>query len=509
MEAKTNSVSLNSVWLDTAPKAPTFKPLVEDISADVCVVGAGIAGITTAYLLQKAGKKVVLVEAHELVAGESSRTTAHLVSALDDGFAHLQNLFGKDGARLAIKSHKEAIDLIEKIIKEEKIDCDFSRVDGYLISVSPESRRVLAVEYPAAREDGFDDVEEATVPVGNFATNKAIKFPNQGQFHPLKYLYALTEAFLAWGGQVFTETYIEKVEEKDEQVIITSKSGKMITAKYCAVTTNMPFIDRYTMPMKEAAFRTYVIALEIPKGSVPVGLYWDMADPYHYVRTYAHGHTDFLIVGGEDHRTGQDSDSEGKFNALETWAKEHFLGVSKRLNQWSGQILEPIDSLAFLGLNPGSKRTYIVTGDSGHGLTHGTLGANLICDLIMGKENPYTKLYDPARKNIHALKQFMKNGLNVTKEYFSNFFSSGIVKSEEEIKPGTGAVLSQGMKKIAVYKDHDGKVYRLSPICTHLGCIVDWNEGEKTWDCPCHGSRYSAQGEVINGPAMKDLEKLS
>ncbi len=507
MKKETSTVSLQSVWLDSEPKAPVFKTLTEDISTDVCVVGAGIAGVTTAYLLQKAGKKVILVEAHEIGMGETAHTTAHLASALDDGFVNLQNLFGKDGAKLAIQSHKEAITMIEEISKLEKIDCDFSRVDGYLIAMSPESEKLLETELPAAREAGFDDIEQAVAPVASFEKNKALKFPNQGQFHPLKYLFGLTQAFVAAGGQVFTETTIEKVEEKGEKVILTAKSGKTLTAESAVVTTNAPFMDQYEMPMKEAAYRSYAIAVEIPLKSVPAALYWDMAEPYHYARTYE-GKTDMLIVGGEDHRTGQGGDSEVRFNALETWTKDHFPNVGKRLYQWSGQILEPIDSLAFIGLNPGNTRTYIVTGDSGHGLTHGTLGAKLITDLIMGKENPYTKVYNPARKNVRAVKKFMENGLNVTKEYFANIFSSGIVKSEDEIKPGTGAVLSQGLKKTAVYKDMDGKVSRLSAVCTHLGCIVDWNKGEKTWDCPCHGSRFAATGEVINGPANRGLDKV-
>lgn len=508
MDQTTSSAISDSLWSDTADKPKQYQSLMADISADVCVIGAGISGLTVAYFLQKAGKKVIVVEAKKIGAGETSRTTAHLASALDDGLVDLQKLFGKEKTQLAVASHQEAIRTIERIVEAEKIDCDFAWVDAYLLSNTAATDADLRAEYQAAQDLGYK-VKEATLPIEKLHKKKTICFAEQAQFHPLKYLYGLAEAFIKHGGKIVTDTSISDVKETEEQVLISTAAGKCITADFAVVATNTPFINRVTMHTKQAAYRSYVVGMEIAKGAIPIALYWDMKEPYHYIRIYERhqAKTDILIVGGEDHKTGQD-DHEGKqLLALETWARKYFSQVGKVLYQWSGQVMEPVDSLAFIGLNPGNQRTFIVTGDSGHGLTHGTIAGVLITDLILGKENPWTEIYSPSRKTIGSFCQFLKENLNVAKQY-THLLNDSEVEAPEKIKPGEGAVIRKGVKQCALFRDEKDQLHEMSAVCPHLGCIVQWNTMEKSWDCPCHGSRFSSTGKVLNGPATEDLKKL-
>jgi nitrite reductase/ring-hydroxylating ferredoxin subunit len=295
--------------------------------------------------------------------------------------------------------------------------------------------------------------------------------------------------------------------------VITDK-GFTISAKNIVVATNSPVNDRVTMHTKQAPYRTYVIGAVIPKGTFPKILLWDTLDPYHYVRIQEnHGgeddnEHDILIVGGEDHKTGQDDNPESRFEKLGKWAKERFPSIQSIPYQWSGQVIEPVDSLAFLGRNPGEENVYIITGDSGHGMTHTTIGAMLVTDQIMERPNEWEFLYHPGRISISSTKEFLKENLNVAAQYL-DWFKGDQVENVESIEPGTGAVIRKGLKKLAVYKGINGSVTTCSAVCTHLGGVVRWNDLEKSWDCPCHGSRFSPEGKVLNGPAINDLEVVN
>ena len=497
------------IWSQTA-KMPDRPKLGRDTSADVCIVGAGIAGLTTAYLLVQAGKSVVVVESGSLAGGETARTTAHLSFALDDRYMHLERLHGEKGARLAAESHQAAVARIEQIARQEKIDCHFARLDGYLFCPPGESTDVLKHEREAAHRAGIVDVELVDkAPIPNYDTGPALKFPRQGQFHPLRYLSALVTAIERDGGRVFAKTHaVDFAGGKDAH--IKTKDGKTVRASALVMATNTPVNDRVTMHTKQAAYRTYAIGLTVKRGSVPLALYWDTVDPYHYVRLESVGGEqskhEVLIVGGEDHKTGQEDHYPERFTRLETWARERF-PIEGVEYQWSGQVLEPVDGLAFLGRNPGDDdNVYIATGDSGHGMTHGTIAGMLICDLILGRENPWAALYDPSRVSLRAAKEFMKENVNVALEY-GQWITPGEVSSVDEIEPGQGAILRRGATKIAAYRDTSGKVLELSAVCPHLGCFVHWNSLERTWDCPCHGSRFGTDGSVLNGPAVGGLDK--
>jgi glycine/D-amino acid oxidase-like deaminating enzyme/nitrite reductase/ring-hydroxylating ferredoxin subunit len=510
----TGSGTTVSIWMKTA-EVPEFSKLTEDIRADVCIVGAGISGLTTAYLLAREGKSVVVLEDGEIISGETERTTAHLSNALDDRYFEIERLHGSEGARLACESHTKAIDKIEEIIAAENIDCDFERLDGYLFIPHGEPIDILNRELEATHRVGLTNVQLVErAPISTFDTGPALRFPRQGQFHPLKYLIGLVRAIVRDGGKIFTYTHVDNIEGGDTATITTS-NGSTVTANAVVVATNTPVNDKVTIHTKQAPYRTYVIGARIPTNSIPKALYWDTLDPYHYVRLQKveasnapGGNYDLLIIGGEDHKTGQADDIEERYDRLEAWARERFPMIETIQYRWSGQVMEPVDYMAFIGPNPlDSSNVYIATGDSGHGMTHGTIAGILLTDLIQGRANAWTTLYDPSRVTLRSASEFAKENLNVAAQY-TDWITGGDVKSIGDIAPGAGAVLRDGLTKVAAYRDENGQVYQCSAVCTHLGCVVDWNHSEKTWDCPCHGSRFDPYGKVVNGPAINDLEKV-
>ncbi|HEX8492839.1 MAG TPA: FAD-dependent oxidoreductase [Pyrinomonadaceae bacterium] len=502
-----------SIWMATA-ETPDTDALVEDTRADVCIVGAGIAGMTTAYLLAREGKSVVVLDDGPIGGGMTQRTTAHLVNALDDRYYELERLHGERGARLAAESHTAAIDRVEKIVNEEKIDCEFERLDGYLFVPPGDSKQQLEDELKAAHRAGLTEIEMVErAPIKDFDTGSCLRFPRQAQFHPLKYLTGLAEAIVRDGGRIYTGTHASKIEG-GEQARVETESGHVVTAGAIVVATNTPVNDRVAIHTKQAPYITYVIGARVPRGSVERALYWDTPDPYHYVRIESGSSVDdkgkkrdydILIVGGEDHKTGQADDANKRYAYLERWTRTRWPMIEDVEFRWSGQVMEPVDGLAFIGRNPmDADNVFIATGDSGNGMTHGTIAGILLTDLIQGRANEWETIYEPSRKTLKALPEFAKENLNVAAQY-ADLVTPGDVDSTAEIKQGEGAIIRRGLSKVAAYRDEEGTIHERSAVCVHLGCIVDWNSKEKTWDCPCHGSRYDAYGKVFQGPANKDL----
>jgi glycine/D-amino acid oxidase-like deaminating enzyme/nitrite reductase/ring-hydroxylating ferredoxin subunit len=507
-----------SIWMQAA--VPPYPKPAEDMSVDVCIVGAGIAGMTAAYLLAIEGKSVVVLDDGPIGGGQTERTTAHLSNAIDGQYCEIERLHGERGAKLAAASHTAAIDQIEKIISQENIDCDFERLDGYLFLPPNESTDLLDREMEAAHRAGLTNVERVDrAPLEDFDTGPCLRFPRQGQFHPLKYLADLASAIVDYGGQIFNGTHAVDITGGSPGRVRTSDRF-IVTATAIVVATNTPINDRVAIHTKQAAYLTYVVGARVPHGSITKALYWDTLDPYHYVRlqsaasaasgraTGENAAYDILIIGGEDHKTGQEDDGIDRFSRLESWARERFPAMQEVQFRWSGQVMEPIDGLAFIGQNPlDADNVFIATGDSGMGMTHGTIAGILLTDLIIGRDNPWKTLYDPARKTLKAGMEFAKESSNMASQY-TDWVTPGDVSSADEIATGTGAVLRRGIKKVAVYRDADGGLHETSAVCTHLGCIIAWNSSEHTWDCPCHGSRFDEYGHVINGPANRDLNRI-
>jgi glycine/D-amino acid oxidase-like deaminating enzyme/nitrite reductase/ring-hydroxylating ferredoxin subunit len=504
-----------STWMATAD-VPEFPRLTQNEEADVCIVGAGIAGITTAYLLLKAGKSIILLDDGPIAGGETQRTTAHLTNIIDDRYYEIQRIFGKDKARLAYEAHTAAIDEIEQIVADELIDCDFRRVDGYLFNGPKQSLHQLKREFKACKKIGVEDMEwleQLPFPVESSAGARhaaCIRFGNQAQFHPLKYLAHLAESIRRMGGIIHNYVHVTGIED-GEPVVISTDARFEIRAHQVVVATNSPISDWVKVHTKQAPYRTYVVAGKVPKGSVPTALFWDTESPYHYVRTQplGDGQSDMLIVGGEDHRTGESNDAEARFQRLALWAREHFPQLEKIEQRWSGQVCETIDGLAFIGRDPAhGKNVFIATGDSGQGMTHGTIAGILLSDLIMGMDNPWTEVFSPARTPIEAGLDWLKENANTAAQYM-DYLRPGDVKAPAEIAPGEGAVIQHAGEQIAAYRDEHGQLWQCSAVCPHLKGIVAWNSCEKSWDCPAHGSRFTCLGEVRNGPANDNLKQIA
>jgi glycine/D-amino acid oxidase-like deaminating enzyme/nitrite reductase/ring-hydroxylating ferredoxin subunit len=496
-------------------KIPKFRALTpqQKLEVDVCVVGAGIAGLTVAYLAASEGMSVVVLDEGPIGGGQTCRTSAHLASAIDDRFIEMERLHGVEGSQLAYQSHATAIDTIERIAKEEKIACEFARLNAYLSATASDPPDLLDRELAAAKRAGFADVEKLAR--GGFDNGPCLRFGSQARFQPMMYIVGLAEAFKRKGGKIYTGRRVMDVQgsdpDKKKPARITLQGlRKTVAANHVVVATNTPapINDWFGIYTKQSSYRSYVIGAPIPHKSVEDALYWDTADPYHYVRLdHRPGSAeDILLIGGEDHKTGQFPEHGAPFMKLAEWARNYFPAMGEVQYRWSGQVQEPADGLAFIGRAVTDKaEVFVVTGDSGMGLTHGTIAGLLITDQIAGRPNPWEKLYDPARKIVNS--EFVKENANTVAQY-KDLLTPGEVKSVDEIPVAHGAIVREGLTKLAVYRDGDGKVHKCSAICTHLQCVVKWNHIEHSWDCPCHGSRFDAMGKVLMGPAIEDLARV-
>jgi len=505
-----------SYWFSSAVKPLAFEKLNQNVTTDILVIGGGIAGLTTAYCLAKEGRKVILVEDGFIASGETARTTAHISCVLDGHYFELEKMFDTPTAQLVANSHMAAIEWIAKTVKDDKIDCHFKRVDGYLFLDPSDSIETLEKELEATKRARLVSEMLNSVPsIVGLDDNRCLKFSDQAQFHILLYLKGLANSFIKLGGKIYTETKAENITTEG-----ATANGYKIKSNHIVVATNAPINDWVKIHTKQWPYRTYVVAAKIPKGKLPYALWWDtgnqdskwIAKPYHYVRLEVFDDQyDVLIAGGEDHRTGQADDEnikeEDRYKKLEKWTKKHFPDIGAIEFKWSGQVIEPIDSLAFIGKNPGEDNIYIITGHSGNGMTYGTIGGMIITDLITGKENPWIEIYSPSRITIKATGDYLHEVANMALQ-FGDWLTPEHIKEISDLKLGQGGIISSGLKKIAVYRDEQNNLHSYSAVCPHLGGILQWNADEKTFDCPMHGSRFTIEGKVINGPAVSDLKRI-
>jgi glycine/D-amino acid oxidase-like deaminating enzyme/nitrite reductase/ring-hydroxylating ferredoxin subunit len=488
---------------------PLYKVLGQSRHADVCVVGAGIAGLTTAYMLRKAGFSVVVLDRERLGLGETGLTSAHLSNALDEGYMRLIRQHGLNGARQAAESHSAAIELIEDIQEDEEIACDFKRLDGFLFLGATDTTSLLLQEREACFDAGLLDVQLLSrAETDLFDTGPCLQFPDQAQLHPLKYLTGLADAATRRGVDIYTHTEVTQIRG-GSPARVTTRQGYTIDCDAVVVATNSPINNKVAVHTKNAAYRSYLIALPV-RSAYPQALFWDTEEPYHYLRFIENPDTDehLLLIGGDDHRTGHDTDPERHFQRLRDWSADRLNLDRPPIARWSGQIMEPLDGLAYIGKNPmDHDNVYVVTGDSGHGMTHASIAGLMLPDLILKRDHPWSRLYDPSRLYLNSIPAYMKEAAQSTAPY-GDWLSEGDVDSSQKITMGEGAVLREGLHKVAVYKDELGRLHSCSATCTHLGGVVRWNSAEKTWDCPCHGSRFDRYGQVINGPAVEELSPV-
>jgi len=488
------------LWLSPSD-ATRYPPLSGPLDTDVVVVGGGITGLTTAYLLQRQGVQVVLMELHRLAEGETGHTTAHLTELVDRRYHLLEHAHGRRGARQVAESSRAAIELMARLCEELHLHCTFMRVPAFLYTERDAHLHLLEKEMEALQRVGLSATLTRQVPLP-FPVKLAIRVEHQAQLHPRAYLLPLAERFSSDGGRIFEQTRVLNVED-GRPCRVTTQHGT-VNAAAVVVAANVPIHNKFLLLTRIAAYRTSVVAGP-SAWPVPPGLYWDTETPYHYTRTQRTSSGNMLIVGGEDHKVGKPPDKDGAYPCLEAYARDRF-GLSATF-RWSGQVVESVDGLPFIGLNPGSRHVYVATGYSGTGMTWGTVAGMLLSDEIQGLHNPWASLYGASRiKPLAQAKSYLAENLDFPTHLIRDRFQRGEVTSLSEVKRGEGRLMQVRGKMLAVYRDEAGEVSVVSAVCRHLGCHVGWNSAERTWDCPCHGARYDAVGRVLNGPAVEDLE---
>lgn len=489
-----------SYWERTAKKE-TYAPLSKDTETEFLIIGGGITGLMTAWNLMQAGKKPIIVEADRIGSGVTGYTTAHLNVSVDTEYGEVANGHGKEAAKLMAEAVQLAIELVGQVDKAHNLGANYKKLKAYIYAETTDQILELQQELKAAREAGVqaEEIEDnAGLP---YPTAMMVRFDNNARFHPLKFLYGLAEVLRSAGVQIYEQSRVEKHTEKDDHVEITLATGAMVRAKKVVLATHSP-IFMHPVHTRMAPYRSYAIAVRTKK-PVPDNLYYDMRDPYNYVRKEE---DDVVIIGGADHKTGQTEDETTHLENLKAWAEEHF-GIAEYLASWSAQVFEPADRLPFIGKSVTHKRIYYGSGYSGDGTLWGTFAGYLLSDLLLEKENKFEKLFSPARLNIKAeAAEFLKENLNVAKEFIVERFRSD-TDDVKQIPNGEGRIVRQGIKQFAVYRDEQGGVHALDPTCRHMGCVVQWNTLERSWDCPCHGGRYKATGEQLEGPPASGLKK--
>jgi len=493
-------IMTKSLWQRT-PSARQYPALHGRQEVDVVIVGAGLTGITAAYCLKRAGQRVAVLDQHHVGAGETGHTTAHITAAFDTSYSVIAGKFGLEAAQLVYEANRAAMQFIGQQISTHSINCGFESVPAYLYATDHRQVRALQAEFEIAQKIGFTAVwiDRPELPFDIDAI-AAIRFPDQAQFNPISYLQAIAGAVEGGGSHIFENSRVEDFHEGKPCVIKTA-SGEVRATK-AIFATNIPIVNRLTIPAEVAPYRTYAIAAPMPAGFRLNGLYWDMDNPYHYIRMQE----DMLIVGGEDHKTGTNPVTVQAFANLEAFARRVFPLMGKVSYRWSGQVLEPADGLPYIGQAQLHRNYYIATGYSGNGMTFATVAGLLLTDKVLGRGNPWSEVFSPSRfKPLASAGHFISENKDYPLCLLRDRFAGTEARLVEEIPVGEGRVMRIEGKKVAVYKDPKGGVQCVSAVCTHMGCQVRFNRAEISWDCPCHGSRFATDGSVLNGPAIHGL----
>jgi len=491
-----------SLWLETTEETE-FPELQAGIEVDTVVVGGGIVGITTAYLLKEAGQKVALLESGRIASDVTGHTTAKITSSHGLIYHYLIKNFGEDKALLYATANQSAIEKVAQIIKLENISCDFLRTSAYTFTENESKLKNIEREVEAAERLDLPVRYTSNAPLS--FVKGAIEFSDQAQFHPRKYCTALAYKINNKGSLVFEKTRALSLKEEADSVTVVTNKGE-IKGKNVVIATHFPFYDSGKFFTRLFPYRSYAYAVKI-NGTIPEGMYYT-EDGEYSVRNQLTRDGSILIIGGGSHKAGQVSDTFSYYKDLERWIRNKF-DVEEITNHWSTQDNDTMDRVPYIGRSPGMKRTYLATGFGGWGMTNGILSAMINSDLILGKENEWADFFDPGRysKVLKSARKIVTENINVARSFIAGYIGRPRYGDIKEIPKNEGAVLNIEGSKKAVSKDSEGENHILRPNCTHLGCLINWNNAEKTWDCPCHGSRFSSQGKVIHGPAVTDLKE--
>lgn len=505
--AEPAELEARSYWEDSA-SVSRYPSLDRNLTVDVVVIGAGITGLTAAHLLKRSGHTVAVIDRRRCGGMDSGLTTAHVTCVTDSDLSELVKYFGRDHARAVWDGGLAAIEQIDRVVQTEGIDCDWSWVSGYKHAPpggGRDERPQLRAEADLACELGFDARFVDAVP--GFGT-PGVEYAGQAKFHPRKYLSALAKLVDGGGSHIFEHTESEEIT--DDPLSVTAE-GHTLTCAFVVIATHTPLMGKTNMASaiglqtKLYLYTSYVLGGRLPKGTLPEALYWDTADPYHYLRIDPHRDFDYAIFGGQDHKTGQETDTVACYRELEATARRLMpeLDVTHR---WSGQVVQTNDGLPFIGET--SSNQFAATGYAGNGMTFGTLTGMMAHDHLTGRKNPWTDLFDPGRTKVRGgTWDYVKENLDYPYYMIRDRFVGPDAKSLRAIRRGEGKILQLDGKKVAASRDDAGKMTLVSAVCTHMGCLVAWNVAERTWDCPCHGSRFTPTGQVLAGPAETPLEK--
>ncbi len=494
-----------SLWQYKTGDFKTSDAEIPDKIFDALIIGGGITGVTTALLLQKAGLSCILAEAHSIGFGTSGGTTAHLNTFFDTPYSKVIKNFGEENARLLAKGAASVMNLIQQLIREHDIDCSFDKREGYIFSINEKQNDEL--------NELVDSGKKMGLPIG-FVSNSPFPIPyskiasiaGQAQFNPAQYIYGLANAFEEAGGLIMQDCRVTAIKEEHPLIAETSK-GIIKAARALYATHIPPGVN--LLHFRCAPYRSYAMAIKLKNDEYPMALGYDMCEPYHYYRTQSIAGQNYLIAGGEDHKTGHEKNTQACFRRLESYVKSYF-DVDQIAFRWSSQYYEPTDGLPYIGHLPGHEdNIYVATGFGGNGMVYGTLSALIFSDIMQDRKSPYEDLFAPGRaKPVAGFSNFVKEAADVVKELIAGKFGAEAIKEVGELAAGEAKIVHYNGDTIALFKDEDHNLHAVNPACTHIKCTVAWNEAERSWDCPCHGSRFTIDGEMLTGPARKDLQRM-
>ena len=494
-----------SLWQESVDEyMPTNKIDFNKIY-DVVIVGGGITGISTAYHLQKAGMNCLLLEAHELCFGTTGGTTAHINTLLDVPYSTIEKKFSKEKSKLVAESVKEAVNIIRDTVYMYNIDCGFKTTTATLFAETDKQKDELDKISAATTDAGIKNnfINKISIPI---KFSKAMQVEEQAKFNPVRYVHSLAIQFEKAGGVILQQCRFISADENENVAIETSK-GKC-TSRFLIYATHIPpgvnLLHFRCVPM-----RSYAMAVILKNDEYPEDLLYDMYDPYNYYRSQQIDGRKYFIAGGNDHKTAHEENQGYCFLKLESHIRKSF-EVKEIAYKWSSQYYESPDGLPYIGQLPGHDKILVATGFGGNGMPFSTVAALLLTKMITNQDSPYKELYDPNRlKPVAGFTNFVSHNADVVKQFASKWFSHEELHELAELATEEGKIVNFKDEKVAIYKDKEGSIHALSPTCTHVGCEVKWNNAELTWDCPCHGARYSYDGRVMNGPATKNLAKAN
>jgi len=497
-----------SIWQETTGSEDRFNniKITPDTIFDVLIVGGGITGISTGLQLQKAGKSVLIAEAYNIGFGTTGGTTAHLNTFLDCSYADVQKRFNQKDAKLLAEAVKESLLLIKDNINQYQINCEYKELPAYLFSQNKTENEQLEDIFRATTEVDVDVSYTEQLPFKQ-EYEKALVFTQQAQFHPLQYLNGIAKAFIDEAGIILENCRITGIKE-NEVLELESNQGILKARNLIYATHIPPGVN--LLHFRCAPYRSYVLSLELQhEDDYPDALIYDMKDPYHYIRTQVIDGKKHLIVGGEDHKTGHETNTQNCFSRLESYARKHFQ-ILKVTHQWSSQYFEPADGLAYIGHLPGTEDSvFVATGYGGNGMVYSGIAAIVLTDLIVNGKNKFEELLDPNRiKMVAGFKNFAREAADVVQKLIATAVPPESLRELAGIAPGEAKLVKYEGSRLAVFKDESGNIHAVNPACTHIKCEVAWNDTEKSWDCPCHGSRFDIDGNVLTAPARKNLEQV-